>query len=118
MACFSACLAEALIMTGLKKTVEHHEKVNNKAPVLSKKIGVLIKMLLGGSFLLLIEHIFHGEIVPFYPFLTAVNSPEETEEMIEEILSVGVTMDIAITSVWAVYFFVFNTLFSKREEKA
>lgn len=93
MACFVACVAQALICHGIKKSVEHHEKVNSKAPVLSKKLSLLVKMLLSGSFLLMIEHIFHGEIVPFYPFLTAMNDPEDTREMLYEILTVGGSMD-------------------------
>ena len=118
MACFVACVAQALICHGIKKSVEHHEKVNSKAPVLSKKLSLLVKMLLSGSFLLMIEHIFHGEIVPFYPFLTAMNDPEDTREMLYEILTLGGSMDVAITAVWALYCYVSDAVSGKKEVKA
>jgi hypothetical protein len=60
-------------------------------------------MLLGGSFLLMIEHVWHGEITYFPPFLTAMNNPEDTAEMIHEILTVGVSMDVALTVSWAAW---------------
>ena len=40
--------------------------------------------------------------MPFYPFFTAANDPESTRVMILEILTVGVTMDVAVTAVWFV----------------
>ena len=107
MACFSACVAEAIVAFGVKKTLEHHEKAvgTYNEHSLSNKLSLLIKMLLGGSLLLLVAHIWHGEISFFYPFLTAMNSPEDTQEMLHEILTVGGSMDLAITSVWAVIAF-------------
>ncbi len=57
--------------------------------------------LLGGAFLLLIEHIWHGEIIFSYPFLTAMKTPEDTEVMLHEMATVGVTMALLVTSFWA-----------------
>lgn len=110
MACFTACVAEALIAYGIKKTVEHKEKADGicmDGSQLSAKISKLVKLLLGGSFLLLIEHVWHGEIVPFYPFLTAMSNPEDTREMLYEIITVGGCMDLFITAIWALSAFVF-----------
>lgn len=100
MACFTACVAEALVAYGVKKVVakSNHQKVR----AFSEKIQKLINLLLSGSFLLLIEHVWHGEIVPFYPFFTAAKDPESTRVMIQEILTVGVAMDVAVTAVWFV----------------
>ena len=67
---------------------------------------------------MMIEHIFHGEIVPFYPFLTAMNDPEDTREMLYEILTVGGSMDVAITAVWALYCYVSDAVSVKKEVKA
>ncbi len=45
------------------------------------------------------EHLWHGEVVPFFPFLTAVQSGE-TAEMFAEMGSAGVVMAVLITAVW------------------
>lgn len=117
MACFLAPAAEAIVVTAAKKVIEKKEKNQVKTDVestnnlineeskgipLSKKIGWLSNMLWGGSFLLLIEHIWHGEIVPWAPFLTAMGSPEDTAEMLKEIAAAGTAMALLITGVWAV----------------
>lgn len=111
MACFTACVAEALVAYGVKKVVakSNHQKVR----AFSDKIQKLINLLLSGSFLLLIEHVWHGEIVPFYPFLTAANDPESTRVMINEILTVGLSMDLTVTSVWFVAYILVPKLAHK-----
>ena len=58
-------------------------------------------MLWGGSALLALEHIWHGEIVPFYPFLTAVNNPEDTQAMLNEMAVSGTAMALVVTFAWA-----------------
>ena len=65
----------------------------------SAKLGWLNKLLWGGSALLAFEHVWHGEIVPFFPFLTAVKSGE-TGEMLAEMGSAGVMMAVTVTAVW------------------
>ena len=69
---------------------------------LSEKLGWLNKMLWGGRALLAFEHIWHGEIVPWFPFLTAASNPEDTAEMLHEMSTVGVTMAILVTVIWGV----------------
>lgn len=102
MACFTACVAEALVAYGVKKVAakSEYQKVRSYADRIQK----LINMLLSGSFLLLIEHVWHGEIVPFYPFFTVASDPESTKVMINEILTVGVSMDIVLTALWIVVY--------------
>ena len=111
MACFTACVAEALVAYGVKKVVakSNHQKVR----AFSGKIQKLINLLLSGSFLLLIEHVWHGEIVPFYPFFTAASDPESTRVMVNEILTVGVAMDVAVTAVWFVAYILVPKLAHK-----
>ena len=59
-------------------------------------------MSLGGSFLLAIEHIYHGEIMLKPPFLTAATEgPEAVSEMLHEMATVGVSMAVLLTVVWA-----------------
>lgn len=110
MACFSAPLVESFVV----KAVEVHEvkkeaeqAANGSAPVtpvipLSRKLKWLTYLLWGGSALLLFEHIWHGEIVPWFPFLTAMYDPADTMEMLTEIATAGVAMAVLITFVWFV----------------
>ena len=58
-------------------------------------------MLWGGSALLVFEHIWHGEIVPFFPFLTGAMNGEDTAGMLQEMSTVGVGMSLLVTGVWA-----------------
>ena len=126
MACFIAPATEALIVSAVKHTHEKQEKIHsNQSPEVSTqtpvcsdstcqagklsfsaylmtKLHVLSALLWGGSFLLLIEHIWHGEIVPWFPFFTAVQTPEGTLQMFSEIATVGTTMAVVVTLAWLV----------------
>ena len=66
----------------------------------SKRLSWLMGLLWGGVLLLAFEHFWHGEIVPFPPFLTAMSSPEDTAEMLHEMATVGVAMAATVTAVW------------------
>lgn len=105
MACFLVSAAEAVAV----KTIEKHElKVEEAAPEkadeykipLSRKLRWLSNLLLGGSVLLLFEHIWHGEITAWFPFLTAMSSAGDMYSMFYELATVGVGMALAITCVW------------------
>ncbi len=119
MACFVVPVAEAIVVTVAKKIAEKKEKSNieiNGVPVekaleapkkkpcfsWSRKLGWLEKMLWGGSFLLLIEHIWHGEIVPWPPFITAMTDPAAMSVMFNEIATVGTAMAVFVSAVWGV----------------
>ncbi len=54
-------------------------------------------MLWGGVLMLAVEHIAHEEIVPYFPFLTA-----GFEELLPELIAVGLPMAISIVAVWFV----------------
>ena len=69
---------------------------------LSRKLKWLNYMLLGGVVLLMFEHVWHGEVVPWFPFLTAMSDPADAAEMFSEMATVGVTMAGLITAVWIV----------------
>ena len=66
----------------------------------STKLKWLGRMLWGGVILLAFEHLWHGEIVPYPPFLTAMSDPADTAEMLHEMATVGVCMALLITVVW------------------
>ena len=95
MACFSAPLATAIVVGAAKKALPESAQSN---PFIAK-LGWLVKMMLGGSFLLAIEHIYHGEIIFTPPFLTAVKDGD-TAAMLHEIATRGVAMAVLIAVVW------------------
>ena len=98
MACFTAPLAQALVVTAAKSACKDGA-VKSRNPFV-RRLGWLQKMLFGGSFLLAVEHVWHGEITWRYPFLTAVKDGN-TGEMLHEIATLGVAMAVLITVVWA-----------------
>lgn len=119
MACFLVPLAEAIVVTSARKVKERKVKkalkadgkditvsaVNEKAPFL-RKVKWLTNLLWGGSALLAFEHLWHGEITPWFPFLTAAASPEEAAEMFKEMATAGVGMAVAVTAVWGIILLV------------
>ncbi|MBR6103265.1 MAG: hypothetical protein IKP95_12620 [Ruminococcus sp.] len=102
MACFTVPAAEAIVTTIVTKKVKKNEQEGKSKPSLgirfSEKLGWLNKMLWGGSGLLAFEHLWHGEITPFPPFLTGAENPSE---MFAEMATNGVGMAALVTVVWA-----------------
>lgn len=112
MACFLVPAAEAVVTTLAAKLLKSREKARNveirlpdgsvetatRIPF-STKLGWLNKLLWGGSALLAFEHVWHGEVVPFFPFLTAVRDGG-TSEMLAEMGSAGIMMAALVTVVW------------------
>jgi hypothetical protein len=68
----------------------------------SRRLSWLNRLLWGGTILLALEHVWHGEIVAWPPFLTAMRSPGDIAPMLHEMATVGVAMAIAVTAVWAI----------------
>ncbi|HIG99007.1 MAG TPA: hypothetical protein HA258_00355 [Thermoplasmata archaeon] len=91
MACFIAPMATGIITTIFRK----------KIPA-ALKISWLNIMLWGGVAMLAIEHIAHGEVVLYSPFLTAMQNPADIPVMLQELATVGGTMTIAIVLLWAI----------------
>lgn len=84
---------------------------------LRKKLHLLSNFLFSGSVLLVFEHFWHGEIVPFFPFLTGARTPEDSYTMLQEMSTVGVSMALLITGIWAVYCFVLERKLQKEGER-
>lgn len=110
MACVLVPAAEAIIVSlaviSLKVYAHYHKKnasnlEASKVSALAHHLSQLSGMLWGGSALLALEHIWHGEIVPFYPFLTAANNPEDTQAMLHEMAVSGTAMALVVTLAWA-----------------
>lgn len=99
MACFLVPAAEAVVTTVISKTLKNKEN-NDGTLTVAGKIKWLNNMLWGGSSLLAFEHLWHGEIVPWFPFLTAAGNPEDMAGVLHEMCTVGVTMALLVTAVW------------------
>jgi hypothetical protein len=125
MACFLVSAAEAAVVKAVEK---HEEKVEAQAAVsesavneaevepkipMSRKLKWLTRLLIGGAVLLAFEHVWHGEVVPWFPFLTAMSDPADTAEMLHEMATVGVSMAVLITAVWFVMCKVADALVKK-----
>lgn len=102
MACFLVPAAEAVVTTVAAKVMKKNAKDNEEKLSFATKLEGLNKLLWGGCALLCYEHVWHGEVVPFFPFLTAMNDPAETTVMLEEMVSVGGLMSVFLTGIWVV----------------
>ncbi len=115
MACFAVPVAEAVVTTIVQKVLAKKEQSSKAKNPFSRKLQWLNNMLWGGSALLAFEHVWHGEVVPWFPFLTAAESPESTSEMLHEMSTVGVTMAALVTVVWLAMVAV-SSLIEKRAQ--
>ena len=124
MACFLVSAAEAAVVTAASKLLEKRERKElassgvveaHKIPF-SRKLRWLSNLQWGGSALLAFEHLWHGEIVPWAPFLTAMSDRAATGEMLHEMASVGVAMAALTTAVW-VGMLVVSAVLEKRAQK-
>lgn len=103
MACFIVPAVEAVVTTALTKHIEKNEKEETQVETgipFSRKLKWLNNMLWGGSALLAFEHVWHGELVPWFPFLTNASSPESAAQMLTEMAMAGVGMAMLVTAVW------------------
>jgi hypothetical protein len=110
MACFVAPATVAVVTTIVRKVVEKREgtdaaqhTAHSSAKVSGKwtqRLGWLNTMLWGGALLLALEHVWHGELVPWPPFLTAMQSPDQVGPMLHEIATYGTAMTAAVLVVW------------------
>lgn len=119
MACFVVPAVEAVVVSVVKAHTAKKEKKaacgkvqiegnnvqdiseeSNHSVPFSKKLGWLSNLLWGGSFLLAIEHVWHGEVIPYPPFLSAMSNSKDTVAMLQEMSTVGVSMAVLVTAAW------------------
>ncbi|MBQ6570342.1 MAG: hypothetical protein IJL87_08795 [Clostridia bacterium] len=131
MACFLAPVTEAIVTTIVTKVIEKKEKKSETVMVnldgnhfenaekipFSRKLKWLNNMLWGGSALLAFEHVWHGEVTPWFPFLTAASNPADASEMLYEIATAGVGMAVIVTLAWLGILAVCSVI-EKRAQKA
>ncbi|MDO4834555.1 MAG: hypothetical protein Q4A40_05930 [Bacillota bacterium] len=130
MACFLVTAAEAVVATAVKKGVEasekkelpkyendefhvEHTEESSKVPF-SRKLKWLSNLLWGGAALLCFEHIWHGEVVPWFPFLTAAANPADKAEMLHEMSTIGVSMAVICTAIWCGMLIVCRVMENRR----
>ena len=117
MACVLVPAAEAVLTTAAEKILAAKEE---KHPAefranFSRKLKWLNRLLWGGSGLLAFEHVWHGEITPWFPFLTAAWNPADAAEMLHEMATAGVGMAALCTAVWVIMLVVSSKI-EKRAE--
>lgn len=124
MACFLVPTGEAIVVSLLRLALKKKEEkagikpdslespVSPESPTsperlaspgvrtLRRRLRWLSQMLWGGSALLAFEHLWHGEIVPWFPFLTAASDPESAGVMLHEMATAGVMMALLTTIAW------------------
>ena len=130
MACFVVSVVAALGVGVAKHIVKHNEKKHEFQPTevkeykfgsevkWSTKLSYLELVLWSGSFILAGEHLLHGEVSPYPPFLTAAGEgPEAVKEMLTEMGTVGVTMLVALVVAWAIGVFLVDFFKYKKHKE-
>ena len=118
MACFIVPVVEAVVTTTATKILESKSgeletegmQETARTKRFAKELGALSKLLWGGSALLAFEHVWHGEVVPWFPFLTAASNPADAAEMLHEMSTVGVSMALLVTAIWGVGCLIVRTI--------
>lgn len=111
MGCFVACLAEGALVHVAKKYYEKKKGKDNRTVL---RLSNLSTLLLGGAFLLIIEHIWHGEVVGYFPFFTALQETDGLSTLLNEILITGGSMDLFLTLTWGL-FYICVDIFENKE---
>lgn len=112
MACFLVPAGEAIVTTVVQKVVEKREKKDSgektekRGLSWSRRLSWLNKLLWGGTILLAFEHLWHGEIVPWPPFLTAMENPADIAPMLHEVATIGTGMAVFVTIIWTIMIMV------------
>lgn len=100
MACFIVPMVLAIITTAIQKGM--------KGLAEKLKLSLLNSLLWGGVILLAIEHIWHGEVTPWPPFLTAMSTPSEIPVMLHEMAKIGTAMSTVTIVTWGAILMISN----------
>lgn len=105
MACFIVPMVLAIVTTGIQ--------LSARGIAQKLKLSLLNSLLWGGVVLLAVEHVWHGEITAWPPYLTAMATPADTAVMLSEVATVGTSMALVISATWLTTLAV-TTLMTKR----
>ena len=129
MACILVSATAGIGVAVARHIVKHHEnklELEGKTQLpekfgsdvkWSQKLAYLELTLFSGSFVLGLEHILHGEIVPFPPFLTAASNPADAAAMLNEMGTVGVAMLAILLVAWGVGVLIADYFKFKKRKK-
>jgi hypothetical protein len=92
MACFIVPMVVAIVTTIIQKSA--------RGLAQKLKLSILNALLWGGVILLAIEHVWHGEVTPWPPFLTAMATPADTAIMLSEMATIGTSMAVVVSLTW------------------
>jgi len=98
----------AVVTTVVQRVVRKKEAATagGRADVMvgkwTQRLRWLNTMLWGGSALLALEHVWHGEVVLRPPFLTAVETPGGVGSVFHEMLTYGLTMTAVVVAAWGI----------------
>lgn len=98
MACFVVPLTQAIATTIVRRRAQ---KSGNTSAV-AAQLPSLELMLWGGSAMLIVDHIISGEVMPYFPFFSALLEEGGAFTMLREMLTVGVPMSLLVTAIWGV----------------
>ena len=99
MACFLVAATVGVFTTAFRNRIPEKYHIN-----------WLNIMIWTGTIALLVEHMWHGEIVPWFPFLTAMSDPADTATMLVEMCQIGIPMLLAILAMWGIMVYVENKI--------
>lgn len=100
MACFLVPLVLAVITTLLQRA--------SKDLAEKLKLSILNGLLWGGVVLLALEHVWHGEVVLWPPFLTAMANPANIPIMLHEMVTIGTAMSVVVVLAWSITMALIN----------
>lgn len=136
MACFVVAAAEAIVVTAAAQAKKKAEKAELERITIdgaahlpaeeshtvsipwSRKLMWLAYLLWGGVILLAFEHVWHGEVTPWFPFLTAALNPADLAEMFREMATTGVVMICLVTAVWACLVAIVSSMEKRAQKEA
>lgn len=125
MACFLVPAVQAVAVTTATKLIERKVKSGAYRPEqvqakrrLLRQLTWLSNLLWGGVALLAFEHLWHGEITPWFPFLTAATEPSEIPVMLHEMATIGVTMAVLVSLAWGGAIWATNAIRRRQQAQA
>ena len=105
MACFLVPTTEAIVTTVIKHAADKKGSDN----IFIKKMGWL-----NNAF----EHVWHGEVTPWFPFLTAASNAADAQEMLHEMFTSGVAMAVLVTLAWVAMVLISQAVSKKKAPAA
>lgn len=102
MACFVVPLTQAIATTAIRRRAAKAAANNQVVSPWMSQLPRLEAMLWGGSAMLVLDHVVSGELMPIFPFFSALLQEGGQWTMLREMLTVGLPMSLLVTAIWAI----------------